>query len=152
MDLFHQIRIAGNQATHGNAGNHNQALTTLKIAPQLAIWFHKSFGKRPDFKAGPFVPPPEPEDATTSLRKELEDLRSQLAEHQSAAELARSEAETATRAAKVPKIARDGKRRSEPLGSNSPRKLRTPNLLLRNSWRRFRQRRRRRRLGKKPIR
>jgi type I restriction enzyme R subunit len=98
MDLFHQIRIAGNQATHGGAGDHSQALTTLKIARQLAIWFHKSFGKQPDFKAGPFVPPPEPEDATASLRGELEELRTQLAEHQSAAERARSEAEAATRA------------------------------------------------------
>jgi type I restriction enzyme, R subunit len=98
MDLFHQIRIVGNQATHGHAGDHSQALTTLKIARQLAIWFHKSFGKQPDFKAGPFVPPPEPEDATASLRGEIEHLRTQLAEHQSVAELVRSEAEAATRA------------------------------------------------------
>jgi type I restriction enzyme R subunit len=98
MDLFHQIRIAGNQATHDHVGDHSQALTTLKIARQLAIWFHKSFGKQPDFKAGPFVPPPEPEDATASLRGELEQLRTQLAEHQTAAELARLKAEAATRA------------------------------------------------------
>src|SRR3954447_2863130 len=26
MDLFHQIRIAGNQATHARAGDHAQAL------------------------------------------------------------------------------------------------------------------------------
>jgi type I restriction enzyme R subunit len=98
IDLFHQIRIAGNQATHGYAGDHSLALTTLKVARQLAIWFHKSFGKQPDFKAGPFAPPSEPEDATASLRGELEELRTQLAEHQTAAERARSEAEAATRA------------------------------------------------------
>jgi uncharacterized protein DUF4145 len=35
MDLFHQIRISGNQATHGHIGDHNQALTTLKVARHL---------------------------------------------------------------------------------------------------------------------
>jgi len=85
MDLFHQIRIAGNQATHAHADDHAQALTSLKVARQLAIWFHRSFGNQPGFKAGPFVPPPEPEDATAPLREELEQLRAELAERQSAA-------------------------------------------------------------------
>ena len=38
-DLFHQVRIAGNQATHAHGGDHAQALTTLKIARQLGVWY-----------------------------------------------------------------------------------------------------------------
>ena len=30
-DFFHQVRIAGNQATHAHFDNHGQALTTLKM-------------------------------------------------------------------------------------------------------------------------
>ena len=83
MDLFHQIRIAGNQATHARAGDHAQALITLKVARELAVWFHRSFGNQPALKAGPFVPPPEPEDATAPLREELERLRADLAKQRS---------------------------------------------------------------------
>jgi type I restriction enzyme R subunit len=36
-DLFHQIRISGNAATHAFGGDHAHALTTLKIARQLGI-------------------------------------------------------------------------------------------------------------------
>ena len=98
MDLFHQIRVAGNQATHARAGDHAQALTTLKVARELAVWFHRSFGNQPAFKAGPFVPPQEPEDATAPLREELERLRAELAKQQSAAERAGAAADEAKRA------------------------------------------------------
>lgn len=56
LDLFHQIRIVGNRATHEGYGDHREALTTLKIARQLAIWFHRTFGQDTAFKPGPFVP------------------------------------------------------------------------------------------------
>ena len=95
MDLFHQVRIAGNQATHAHADDHALALTTLKIARQLAIWFHRSFGAPPNFKPGPFIPPPEPEDAAAPLREELARLKAELAETLSARERARAETETA---------------------------------------------------------
>jgi hypothetical protein len=35
-DLFHQLRIAGNRATHSHAENHTEALTTLKLSRQRA--------------------------------------------------------------------------------------------------------------------
>src|SRR5258706_2334961 len=41
-ELFHQIRIAGNQATHAYADEHGLALTTLKVARELSIWFHRT--------------------------------------------------------------------------------------------------------------
>lgn len=98
LELFHQIRIAGNQAAHANAGDHAQALTALKIARQLAIWFHRTFSKQPGFSPGPFAPPPEPVDAAASLREELEGLRTELAERRSRAEAAQEEAAAAARA------------------------------------------------------
>src|SRR3989442_223184 len=52
-DLFHQLRIAGNRATHSHAGDHPEALTTLKLSRQLGIWFHRTFAD-PRFTAGPF--------------------------------------------------------------------------------------------------
>jgi hypothetical protein len=35
MDLFHQIRIAGNQAAHAHANEYGLALTSLKITREL---------------------------------------------------------------------------------------------------------------------
>jgi Putative inner membrane protein (DUF1819) len=55
-DLFHQLRIAGNRATHGHTGDHAEALSTLKIARELGIWFHRTFSDK-KFSAGAFVPP-----------------------------------------------------------------------------------------------
>ncbi|MHB0704106.1 type I restriction-modification system endonuclease [Roseomonas mucosa] len=95
MDLFHQIRIAGNRATHAHADDHPLALTTLKITRELAVWFHRTFSKQPDFKAGPFVPPAPPQDAEAPLREELERLRQELAARLSTEERARAEAQEA---------------------------------------------------------
>src|SRR6266436_3829521 len=44
-ELFHQIRIAGNRATHAQTDDHAEALSTLKIARQLGIWFHRTFAQ-----------------------------------------------------------------------------------------------------------
>lgn len=92
MDLFHQVRLAGNQATHAHADDFGLALTTLKIAHQLAVWFHRSFGRKTDFKSGPFVPPAPPADPTEPLREELDRLTAALAATQSDAEHIRAAA------------------------------------------------------------
>ena len=39
-DLFHTLRRAGNRAVHEANGNHSEALSALKFARQLGIWFH----------------------------------------------------------------------------------------------------------------
>lgn len=98
LELFHQIRIAGNQATHAPADDHSLALTTLKISRELAIWFHRGFGKDPEFQPGPFTPPAKPEDATAALQAELDRLKAELAETLNQADLARAAAEEARRA------------------------------------------------------
>lgn len=95
MDLFHQIRIAGNQAAHAHAGDHASALTTLKIARELAVWFHRTFSRQPNFKPGPFVPPSPPGEAEASLRQELAQLREELKARMSAEERARADAAAA---------------------------------------------------------
>jgi type I restriction enzyme, R subunit len=98
-ELFHQLRIAGNRATHAQIGDHAEALSTLKMARQLGIWFHRTFGDA-RFSAGAFVPPPDPAAATKALHEELERLRVSLDQTRSEAEKARlaTEAEARERA------------------------------------------------------
>jgi type I restriction enzyme R subunit len=95
-ELFHQVRIAGNRATHAQAGNHADALSTLKIARQLGIWFYRTFAGGP-FSPGPFVPPPDPAAATRALHEELERLRLVVDQTRSDAEKTRLAAETEAR-------------------------------------------------------
>ncbi|HYI12068.1 MAG TPA: type I restriction-modification system endonuclease [Thermoanaerobaculia bacterium] len=76
-DVFHFVRKAGNAAAHEGAGTQADALRTLQLTRKLAIWFHRVFSRDKDFRAGAFVPPPNPEDASKALREELEQLRRQ---------------------------------------------------------------------------
>ncbi|HOX51713.1 MAG TPA: type I restriction-modification system endonuclease [Fibrobacteria bacterium] len=76
--LFHQIRIAGNEANHALRDDHGAALNLLKFATQLGVWFQRTFGKS-DFRAGPFVPPSPPKDESAELRQELDRLGRELA-------------------------------------------------------------------------
>lgn len=92
-DLFHQLRISGNQAAHANRDDHSTALTGLKLARQLAIWFHRTFGGDPKFNPGAFVPPTSPADVSGELRSEIERLTGELAKSRSAADQARADAE-----------------------------------------------------------
>lgn len=86
-DLFHLLRKAGNTAVHEAEGDHANALTSLKFARSLGVWFHQTYGRQPNFNPGPFVPPPEPIDAAVPLREEIEALRRKSA---SAASIATS--------------------------------------------------------------
>jgi type I restriction enzyme R subunit len=97
-DVFHALRKAGNRAAHEAKGNHSDALSALKFARQLGIWFHRTYGKQADFKPGPFIPPPGPVDATAPLQDEIENLRRRIAESEDAAGRARREAEEHARA------------------------------------------------------
>lgn len=83
VQLFSEVRRAGNAASHAMVGDHRTALATLKISWQLGIWFHRTF-KDPAFKAGPFIPPRAPKDETDDLHADLERLRKGLAEYQAA--------------------------------------------------------------------
>lgn len=84
--LFHDIRKAGNQATHGTYGEHRTALSHLKYARWLGVWYHKAYGGARSFKVGPFLPPPDPQQEQAALKEELEKLRQTAAQQE--AELA----------------------------------------------------------------
>lgn len=76
--LFHELRKAGNDATHGLAGNQRTALSGLKYARALGIWFHRVFSKNRAFDPGPFIPPPDPAIETQTLKAELKRLRQEV--------------------------------------------------------------------------
>lgn len=95
--LFGAIRRAGNTAVHDNLGTHGDALHCLKLARQLGIWFHRSFGKDRAFTPGPFSPPGDPANPTKELQAELERLRHQLGEARLSAEAHRAQAEEEAR-------------------------------------------------------
>jgi type I restriction enzyme, R subunit len=77
-DFFHHLRTVGNKAAHENEGTHAEALTALKIARAVGIWFHRTFGAGKSFSPGAFVPPPDPTAATHALTAELARLRAEL--------------------------------------------------------------------------
>lgn len=79
LDLFHDLRRAGNDAVHGLENRHGVALSHLKYARVLATWFHRCYGGAKDFKPGAFVPPANPITETESLQAELTRLRAELA-------------------------------------------------------------------------
>lgn len=92
-DLFHQIRIAGNKATHKHTGTHSEALSALKIARQLAIWFHRTFASNKNFVPTPFVPPETTTPVTVQVMEELKRLKQAVLESKTAAEQATLKAE-----------------------------------------------------------
>ena len=78
--LFHEVRKVGNRATHGSFGEQRTALSHLKYARSLGIWFHRSIGKVKGFDPGPFVPPAPPkQDRSEELAAELARLQAELA-------------------------------------------------------------------------
>ena len=100
LDVFHDLRRRGNVATHGHQGDHAEAMAALRLARQLAIFFHRTFGD-PKFKPGPFQPPRPPADASVELRAEIERLRAERDASLSAAERAREAAEAAEERART---------------------------------------------------
>ena len=112
-DVFHGLRKVGNRAVHDGVGSFSDALSALKFARQLGIWFHRTYGKAANFKAGPFVPPPEPVDATAALTEEIERLRRLVTESTDAAARARQEKDEQARARESveQKLAREAEER-----------------------------------------
>jgi len=96
--LFHELRIVGNKATHDGFGDANAALSALKMAWQLAVWFHRSYGGDKAFQPKPFSPPADPRQAAVAVRQELERLRQQHADSLSASERAAAAAREAEQA------------------------------------------------------
>ncbi|QGT74952.1 type I restriction-modification system endonuclease [Bombella sp. ESL0368] len=114
-DIFHTLRKKGNNAVHEGTGGHSEALTALKLARSLGVWFHQTYGHMPDFRPGAFVPPREPVDATQALRKEIMGLRKKISESEGLAACARLEAEEQARASEAltERLARESEERAE---------------------------------------
>jgi type I restriction enzyme R subunit len=113
---FHTIRKAGNAAAHDNAGDASEALTQLRLARSLGVWFHRTFSRQRTFSPPPFAIPRPPEDATARLRAELETLKAALASAHASAGSAAQAAEDARRAAleaHEARLAAEGKARLE---------------------------------------
>jgi type I restriction enzyme R subunit len=62
--MLHLLRQRGNEAAHQvqHRIGYREGMETLKVAREVALWFHRSFGSQPDFKAGPFVLPHDPSE------------------------------------------------------------------------------------------
>ncbi|WP_343565471.1 type I restriction-modification system endonuclease [Kiloniella sp. b19] len=92
MELFHQLRIAGNQAVHALKDDRGIVLTNLKNAHRLAIWFHKSFGRERDFKPLPFQPPVCRSIENEKLQAEIKRLQAAMELSLSTQEIAEARA------------------------------------------------------------
>lgn len=98
--LFTAIRRAGNEANHALEDDAARALTMLKVAWQLGVWYTRTFTEA-DFQPVAFCPPealpsPSPDEAA-ALRAELERQAAETAQAQAA--LQRYEAEAARKRA-----------------------------------------------------
>jgi type I restriction enzyme R subunit len=72
--MFNEVRRSGNAASHSLSGDHRSALSALKLAWQIGLWFHRTF-KDAGFKSGPFMPPSPPQNESGELHAELERLK-----------------------------------------------------------------------------
>jgi type I restriction enzyme, R subunit len=94
--LFHDLRRAGNAATHEAWGTHADALHQMKMARELGVWFHRAF-KDKHFKPGPFLPPSSPPNESEALSVEVERLRVEVQSTRLSLEQSRALAEQEAR-------------------------------------------------------
>jgi type I restriction enzyme R subunit len=81
QDLFHLLRTSGNHANHEFVTSYKDAMDGIKVARELAIWYHRSFGKKGDaFKPGAFILPEDPSANLRQLQTEISKLKTQLEE------------------------------------------------------------------------
>ncbi|MFM7641325.1 MAG: hypothetical protein ACKO45_07215 [Cyanobium sp.] len=102
--LFHGVRRKGNKANHELHDDHATALNSLRMAWQLGVWFHRTFGD-PDFRSGPFQPPRAPVAEDPEREAELSELRQALEEQRQWQELAAAaEADKAALSARLAEL------------------------------------------------
>lgn len=84
--LFHLLRRTGNAAAHEvqHGIGYREGLEALRVARELAVWFHRSFGSNPKFQPGPFQLPDDPSQKLAALQQQLEQLRNQLSDARTA--------------------------------------------------------------------
>ncbi|MDR4652986.1 MAG: type I restriction endonuclease [Nitrosomonas sp.] len=79
--MFNEVRRSGNAASHSLSGDHRSALSALKLAWQIGLWFHRTF-KDAGFKSGPFMPPSPPQNESGELHAELERMKKLVNDYQ----------------------------------------------------------------------
>jgi type I restriction enzyme, R subunit len=89
--MFHLLRVRGNEAAHQAAHGigYREGIQALKVAREVALWFHRSFGSEPDFKPGPFILPDDPSQKLAELQQQVSVLAKDL--HQAQTEQAAKE-------------------------------------------------------------
>ncbi|MEY5099869.1 MAG: type restriction-modification system endonuclease [Pseudomonadota bacterium] len=82
--MFHLLRQRGNEAAHqvDHRIGYREGMEALKVAREVALWFHRSFGTAPDFKPGPFVLPDDPSQKLATLQQQINALQQDLQEAQ----------------------------------------------------------------------
>jgi len=78
--MFHLLRHRGNDAAHQLQHNigYREGLEALKVAREVALWFHRTFGNEPDFKPGPFRLPDDPSQKLATLQQQIAALQDSL--------------------------------------------------------------------------
>lgn len=78
--MLHLLRQRGNEAAHTieHSIGYREGLESLKLAREVALWFHRSFGQDPDYKAGPFVLPDDPSRKLADLQLQIAALQTDL--------------------------------------------------------------------------
>lgn len=79
-DILHAVRRSGNEAAHSLADSPSETLSALKFCRALGVWYRRTYGRDPNFKPGPFVPPRASEDVDQATQAELAALRAQVRE------------------------------------------------------------------------
>lgn len=84
--MFHLLRNRGNEAAHqvDHRIGYREGIEALKVAREVALWFHRSFGSAPDFKPGPFVLPDDPSQKLAALQQQISALQQDLQQAQTA--------------------------------------------------------------------
>ncbi|PZO43385.1 MAG: hypothetical protein DCF19_05425 [Pseudanabaena frigida] len=108
-ELFHSIRIGGNNAAHKGKDDRHEALTLLKNARELGIWFHREFSNDRNFRPEPFVRPVAHTDAENErLKRDAERSRREAEEKEIALKTAEAQARQAeAEKQRLEKILRD---------------------------------------------
>jgi len=83
--MFHLLRQRGNKAAHqvDHRIGYREGLEALKVAREIALWFHRSFGSDADFKPGPFILPDDHSQRLLTLQQQVADLTQNLQKAQS---------------------------------------------------------------------
>jgi type I restriction enzyme R subunit len=105
IELMHAVRRCGNGASHRAEGTSADALTHLRNAHQLGVWFYRTFHDRA-FTGPAFKTPEDPGALLARLQAELAAAQKLALEQQSATQAAQARAEAARVAAETESLER----------------------------------------------